>query len=89
MPIVYAAAAPEAESGRYYGPDGLLEFRGYPTIARVAPWSGDLALASRLWAASERLSGVTFRFEAGRTSGEAVPEEMAAGPGPLRYDGPG
>ncbi|MEA1833170.1 oxidoreductase [Methylobacterium durans] len=57
-PILYAATAPEAEGGAYYGPDGFREFWGDPAVADVAPHARDADAARRLWALSEVLTGV-------------------------------
>ena len=62
LPILYAATAPEAEPGGYYGPDGVREMRGDPAPARVSAVASDPVAAARLWDESERLCGV--RFEA-------------------------
>jgi NAD(P)-dependent dehydrogenase (short-subunit alcohol dehydrogenase family) len=60
LPILYAATAPDARPGGYYGPDGVGEMKGGPKVARVAPQGRDAAMAARLWDASERLTGVRF-----------------------------
>nr|WP_294509412.1 oxidoreductase [uncultured Rhodopila sp.] len=60
LPSLYAAAAPEAAGGAYYGPSGPGETRGAPGMARVFPQALDTAAASLLWAASEKLTGVGF-----------------------------
>ncbi|AWN46441.1 short chain dehydrogenase [Methylobacterium terrae] len=60
LPLLYAATAPEAEGGHYYGPDGLWEIRGHPAPAKVEPHAGDPASAARLWALSETLTDVTY-----------------------------
>jgi NAD(P)-dependent dehydrogenase (short-subunit alcohol dehydrogenase family) len=60
LPSLYAAMAPEAEPGAYYGPGRLGETRGTPALARVFPRASNPAVASRLWAMSESLTGVTF-----------------------------
>jgi NAD(P)-dependent dehydrogenase (short-subunit alcohol dehydrogenase family) len=60
LPTLYAATSPEAQGGAYYGPDRLSETRGYPTLSRVPPVALDEDTAGRLWAESERLTGVTF-----------------------------
>ena len=57
---LYAAVDPWAESGSFYGPDGLGELRGHPTRVRPAPSATDEATARRLWEVSEELTGVTF-----------------------------
>ena len=59
-PGVYAATMPDVRGGQYWGPDGLLEFKGRPARARIAPQARDQATWSRLWAQSEALTGVTF-----------------------------
>jgi len=59
-PSLYAATAPEARNGGYYGPNHLGEMRGRPAAARVAPQARDEATAERLWQESERLTGVRF-----------------------------
>ncbi|OAS25560.1 oxidoreductase [Methylobacterium platani] len=62
LPLLHAAAAPEAEGGGYYGPDGLWEIRGHPAPARIEPHARDPGTAARLWALSEAATGVTYRF---------------------------
>jgi NAD(P)-dependent dehydrogenase (short-subunit alcohol dehydrogenase family) len=60
LPTLYAATAPEASGGAYFGPDGMAEVRGYPTLAKVPAQALDGAVAARLWQASEELTGVSF-----------------------------
>jgi NAD(P)-dependent dehydrogenase (short-subunit alcohol dehydrogenase family) len=60
LPTLYAATAPQAIGGGYYGPIGFLELRGPPGPARVARQVRNLAVAARLWETSERLTGVAF-----------------------------
>ena len=60
LPPLYAATAPMARAGGYYGPDRLGETRGHPVAAKVPPQAEDLAVAERLWHESERLTGTTF-----------------------------
>jgi NAD(P)-dependent dehydrogenase (short-subunit alcohol dehydrogenase family) len=60
LPTLYAATAPGAKGGAYYGPDRLSETRGYPTEAAIPPRALDTAAAARLWDVSERLTGATF-----------------------------
>jgi NAD(P)-dependent dehydrogenase (short-subunit alcohol dehydrogenase family) len=60
LPTLYAAVAPEAAPGGYYGPDGFGEMKGYPTAAPVPRRALDGAVAKRLWAESERLTRVGF-----------------------------
>jgi NAD(P)-dependent dehydrogenase (short-subunit alcohol dehydrogenase family) len=58
LPLLYAATAPDAEGGVYYGPDGLLELSGHPTRAGIAAQARDSAIAARLWSLSETLAGI-------------------------------
>jgi NAD(P)-dependent dehydrogenase (short-subunit alcohol dehydrogenase family) len=60
LPTLFAATAPEATPGAYYGPSGFQELKGGPTIAKIAPAAKDAALAKRLWSETERLTGVMF-----------------------------
>ncbi|MDV2985514.1 UNVERIFIED_CONTAM: oxidoreductase [Methylobacteriaceae bacterium AG10] len=60
LPILYAATAPEARRGGYYGPDGFREVRGGPKPAAIAAHALDRAASDRLWAMSETLTGVRF-----------------------------
>ena len=69
-PILYAATAPEAKGGGYYGPAGFLELAGPPGPAKFPPQSHDSRVAERLWDISERLTGVAFRAQP-RAPGEA------------------
>jgi NAD(P)-dependent dehydrogenase (short-subunit alcohol dehydrogenase family) len=76
LPILYAATAPEVESGRYYGPDGPFELRGRPAVARLSRRARDPALAARLWEVSERLTGVVYRFGERHEMPPATPGEI-------------
>jgi NAD(P)-dependent dehydrogenase (short-subunit alcohol dehydrogenase family) len=58
-PQLYAATAPEAKGGAYYGPSGLFA-RGRPTQARPNKQALDPAIGKRLWEASEALTGIPF-----------------------------
>jgi len=60
LPTLFAATAPAARAGTYYGPDGMGEVRGFPTEARIPPQALDTAVSSRLWTVSEQLSGTAF-----------------------------
>jgi len=57
LPTLYAATAPEAQSGAYYGPVGFQEMRGEVGNATIAPQARDAAAATRLWDDCERLTG--------------------------------
>ncbi len=60
LPQIFAATAPEAEPGGYYGPGGLAEVWGYPKKAFVAGAAKDEDVAQRLWAAAEDATGVRY-----------------------------
>jgi NAD(P)-dependent dehydrogenase (short-subunit alcohol dehydrogenase family) len=60
LPGLYAATMPEVKSGQYWGPDGFMEIRGQPRLAKVEPQAKDLESARRLWEVSEKLTGVSY-----------------------------
>jgi NAD(P)-dependent dehydrogenase (short-subunit alcohol dehydrogenase family) len=61
LPTLYAATAPDAEDGGYYGPQGFQEMRGDDVgPAKVVPQALDTAAAARLWQACEDLTGIKF-----------------------------
>jgi NAD(P)-dependent dehydrogenase (short-subunit alcohol dehydrogenase family) len=60
LPTLYAATALEANGGEYIGPDGFMEMKGYPKKAALKPQALDVASAEKLWAASEKLTGVVY-----------------------------
>jgi hypothetical protein len=55
-----AASDPAARGGEYYGPPGRLQFTGYPVRVESSARSHDEADAGRLWAISEKLTGVSY-----------------------------
>ncbi|MEU8759929.1 oxidoreductase [Streptomyces sp. NPDC048659] len=60
LPLLYAATAPDAEGGAFYGPDGPGELRGAPRRVALAPAAADPGTGRRLWELSERLTGVAY-----------------------------
>ncbi|MBU0564342.1 MAG: SDR family oxidoreductase [Gammaproteobacteria bacterium] len=60
LPTLYAATAPEAVGGAYYGPTGEEEKRGPLGFARVPEAAAKQADAAELWQLSERLTGVRY-----------------------------
>jgi NAD(P)-dependent dehydrogenase (short-subunit alcohol dehydrogenase family) len=56
-PLLYAATSPSAVSGGYYGPGGSLGLVGPTTFVRPPRRARDTAVAARLWAAAEQLTG--------------------------------
>jgi NAD(P)-dependent dehydrogenase (short-subunit alcohol dehydrogenase family) len=75
LPTLFAATAPDARPGGYYGPDGFAGIRGYPTVARPPSQALDRAVAARLWQVSEALTGV--RFDPRPAAPSAPPEQSA------------
>jgi NAD(P)-dependent dehydrogenase (short-subunit alcohol dehydrogenase family) len=65
LPTLYAATAPDVQGGGYYGPDGWGGLRGCPTKMRSSERSYDTAVAAKLWAVSEELTGVRYRWPVG------------------------
>jgi NAD(P)-dependent dehydrogenase (short-subunit alcohol dehydrogenase family) len=63
LPTLYAATQP-IPGDTYIGPNGPGEVRGYPGIANRKATARDVEVARRLWAESERLTGVRFPLEA-------------------------
>jgi NAD(P)-dependent dehydrogenase (short-subunit alcohol dehydrogenase family) len=62
LPELYAATMPDVVGGAYYGPDGLAEMRGHPKRVSSSAASKDQAVAARLWARAEELTGVRYEF---------------------------
>ncbi|MDG2522581.1 SDR family oxidoreductase [Caulobacter segnis] len=60
LPTLFAATSPAARDGGYYGPDRMIETRGYPAVAQIPAAALDLEGAARLWEISEALTGVRF-----------------------------
>lgn len=55
---LFAATAPEAKNGGYYGPEN--DTKGYPVEVSAADHAYDETDAKRIWALSEELTGITF-----------------------------
>lgn len=62
LPTLFAAVAPEAVPGGYYGPDGPLELKGYPKTVPIPTQAQDPKVAERLWREAENLTGIAFRI---------------------------
>lgn len=60
LPILYAATAPQASPGGYYGPAGFGEMKGPVGAAAVPRQALDVSVAERLWEVSEQLVGVRY-----------------------------
>ncbi len=60
LPTLYAATETDVKGGAFYGPKSLFETRGYPGEVKLAPAALDDSQCLRLWAASEKLTGVAY-----------------------------
>jgi NAD(P)-dependent dehydrogenase (short-subunit alcohol dehydrogenase family) len=60
LPTLRAATDPAVLGGEYYGPGGWGEVRGYPKRVTSSTDSHNQTVQQRLWAVSEKLTGVTF-----------------------------
>ncbi|MEL1265652.1 SDR family oxidoreductase [Pseudoxanthomonas putridarboris] len=60
VPTLYAATAPEAQGGVYYGPTGQNEISGPLGLATVPAAAEDAEAASRLWTTTEEITGTRF-----------------------------
>ncbi len=64
LPTLYAATSSDVHGGRFYGPHGFREMRGYPVEVRAEPQAYDEVMAARLWQVSEELTGVRYPLPA-------------------------
>jgi NAD(P)-dependent dehydrogenase (short-subunit alcohol dehydrogenase family) len=60
LPTLRAATDPGVLGGQFYGPGGLMEMRGNPTVVTSSRQSHDVDSQKRLWALTEELTGVKF-----------------------------
>jgi hypothetical protein len=60
LPTLYGATAPEAGGGKFYGPDGFREMRGFPVEVKAEAQAYDGDVAAALWRLSEELTGVRY-----------------------------
>ena len=64
LPTLFAATAPEAQGGHYYGPQGFQEMRGGDVgLAEIAPAALDVDAQRKLWETCEQLTGVSLENE--------------------------
>ena len=59
LPSLFVASQ-DLPGGSYAGPDGRGEYRGNPTLVGRSAEASDAELATALWDASEKLTGVSF-----------------------------
>jgi NAD(P)-dependent dehydrogenase (short-subunit alcohol dehydrogenase family) len=60
LPTLYAATAPGITPGFYAGSQGFMDLRGPPGPAKMMKQAQDQAVAKKLWAAAEQLTGQTL-----------------------------
>jgi len=60
-PTILAAVDTAAQPGAYYGPAGMGEFRGPPTLAKIMPRALDKVTGAKLWDVAETLTGAEFK----------------------------
>jgi NAD(P)-dependent dehydrogenase (short-subunit alcohol dehydrogenase family) len=63
VPTLYAATAPDARGGSYYGPTGFMELRGDLGFAKVPSVALDSGIHEKLWSVSEALTHTTYPHE--------------------------
>jgi NAD(P)-dependent dehydrogenase (short-subunit alcohol dehydrogenase family) len=64
LPLLYAATAPEAQAGGYYGPTQFFEMKGPVGRASIAAQAKDIDVARRLWDVSAELTRLPPTFPA-------------------------
>jgi len=62
LPLLYAAVADDIEGGKYVGPGGFKNMRGYPSKQEPSEDARDDETAKRLWEVSEGETGVEYDF---------------------------
>ncbi|MFF4054082.1 oxidoreductase [Streptomyces chartreusis] len=60
LPQLYAATAPGVGGGQFFGPSGKGEQRGHVAEVRPSTEAADPSVGTRLWAAAQDLTGVTY-----------------------------
>jgi NAD(P)-dependent dehydrogenase (short-subunit alcohol dehydrogenase family) len=68
LPTLRAATAVDVRGGDYYGPNKRMGLVGYPKKIKSTGRSHDTAVAAKLWAESEELTGVHYSFETGEVA---------------------
>lgn len=76
-PVLFAAT--DAEPGSYSGPKGPGEVRGPVGEARRSRYARDEMLATKLWARSERLTGLSFAVSASARTASSGRESVQKG----------
>ena len=78
LPALFAVAGPDAAPGAFYGPGGFFHLQGPPRRQRLYRRLADPGAAARVWAVSERLTGVAFDETRSTEGAPASPEGRTA-----------
>ncbi len=62
LPTLRAAFDDNAKSGDYFGPNGFMEWKGYPVKVGSNKLSQDKDIAKKLWDVSEKLTRIKFNL---------------------------
>lgn len=62
LPTVLAATNADIKNGEYYGPSGMMEWKGFPEKVKSNPLSHDIKTAEKLWDISEELTKTRFEL---------------------------
>ncbi len=63
LPGLFAATDASVIGGAFYGPDGDLEYIGYPALSKYhSPAMSDERLAAKLWNYAEEFTGIQYPF---------------------------
>ncbi len=62
LPLLRAATEPHLVGAEYFGPPGVVGFRGFPKLLKSSNKSYNINLAQELWIVSEKLTGITYTF---------------------------
>lgn len=62
LPTLYAATEEDVKAGDYYGPRGVFEIAGHPTLLQKSEKCEVVKDAAALWEASERLAQAQFQW---------------------------
>jgi NAD(P)-dependent dehydrogenase (short-subunit alcohol dehydrogenase family) len=77
LSVARAATDPTANGGDYFGPPGRAQFTGFPELVESSPASHDREVQRRLWAESQRLTGVTYPVPALQGAGRLTGPDPA------------
>ncbi|WDF55598.1 oxidoreductase [Mucilaginibacter sp. KACC 22063] len=62
LPILRAATEENLKGKEYFGPTRMNGLRGNPELVKSSNLSYDQALAKKLWEVSEKITGITYKF---------------------------